>query len=77
MPRKEKMGRPRAKGKTAKGNARETERREEARKEANLQRADVSSAEESTGPPSAPKMLSKRVAASPRPWSKGAISRRR
>ena len=72
-----KAERPRAKGRTAKGKAREMGRKEEAKRAVNLPKADVSSAEGSTGPPSAPRMLSRKEAASPRPESKGDISRRR
>ena len=72
-----KAERPRAKERTAKGKAREMAGHEEATRAVDPQRADVLSAGGSTGPPSAPKMLSRREAASPRPGSKGAISRRR
>ena len=77
MPRKGKTGRPRAKGHTAKGKARETGIREEAKRAVNPQRADVLSVGGSTGPPSAPRTLSRKGVVSPRPESKGDILRKR
>ena len=72
-----KVGRLRAKEKTAKEKARGMERKEVDIRAANLRRADVLSAEGDTGHPGAPRTLSRKEVASPRPESKGGIWRKR
>ena len=77
MPRKGKRGMPKARERTAKGKAREMGRKQEAKRAENPRRADALSVGGNIGPPSAPRMLSRKEAARPRPESKGDIPRRR
>ena len=72
-----KAERPKAKERTARDKARGMERKEVEIKGANLRRADALSAEGDTGHPSAPRTLSRKEVASPRPESKGGIWRKR
>ena len=76
-PVKENTGRPRAKENTAKEMARDMEIKEEVNRGVDPRKADALSVEGSTGPPSAPRMLSREEAASPRPESKGGIWKKR
>ena len=75
---KGKGGEANGKGKDGKGKRQWGMEIKEAEREAvNPRKADVSFAEGSTGPPSAPRMLSRKGVVSLRPENKGDISRRR